>query len=149
MKKIPAVIICFLLLIASYPAIASIPDVTEKSPSFNEIAEGTKKYYFCYIEIEGVFNHNSKIMHWGFPFLTQLIFGDINNLDDVIEFVFLWNLTFPYKDAVISIYQKQGGKLLYEQYDLEQVKIGFFRGFYDATYYYATIKGNVFFVEPM
>ena len=148
MKKIPVVIIGFLLLIASYPTIASIPDVKEKSPSFYEKFEGNKKYYSCYVEIEGVWDNNYKIMYWGFPYLTKLFLGDFDDLNSILRVVFLWNLTFPYKDAVISIYQKQGGKLLYEQHDLKQVNICFFRGFYDSTYYHATIKGNVFFVEP-
>jgi len=148
MRKIPVIIIGLLLLMASFPTIASIQDDKEKSQSFNELPEGNKKYYFCYVEIEGVWDSNYKIMYWGLPYLTKLFLGDFDDLNSILHFVFLWNLTFPYKDAVISIYQKQGGKLLYEQHDLEQVQICFFRGFYDSTYYYATIKGNVFFVEP-
>jgi hypothetical protein len=149
MKKILVVIILgFLLMIAVYPSIASLQGVEKKSQSFNGTHEGDKKYYFCYIEIEGVFSSQLKTMYWGFPYLTKLFLGDFDDVDSVLKFVFLWNITSPYKDAVISIYQKQGGKLLYEQNDLEQVNICFFTGFYDATYYYATIKGNVFFVEP-
>jgi len=149
MKKLPAVIIGFLLLTASYSTIASISDVKEKTPFFDKKLESNKKYYFCYVEIEGVADYNWYIMHWGFPFLTYLFFGEFDDLDEIIEFMFLGNVTFPYKDATISIYQRQGGKLLYEQHNLEQVKFCFFVGFYDSVYYYKTFKGNVFFVEPM
>lgn len=149
MKKILGVIMGIIFLTASYPCIASSQDITEKTPSLNNAFQANKKFYFCYIELEGVWTNNSKIMYWGFPYLTKILFGGFDDLDSIFHFVFLWNITFGYKDASIFIYRKQGGDLLYEQHDLENVKIFFFTGFYNSSYYYATLKGNVFFVEPL
>ena len=137
MKKITVMMIFILLLITTYPSIVAVEDVEEKSISFGETVKETKKHYSCYIEIEGVWDSNLKIMYWRFPYTLGL---------DTC-FVFWWNISFPYNDAVVSIYRKQGGEHLYERYDLEEVKIYFFVGFYDSTYYYLIIKGNALIVE--
>ena len=137
MKKITVMMVFILLLITTYPSIVAVEDIEEESISFGETVTEAKKHYSCYIEIEGVWDYHLKILFWRFPYTLGL---------DTC-FVFRWNISFPYNDAVISIYRKQGGELLYERNDLEEVKIFFFLGFYDSTYHYLTIKGNALIVE--
>ena len=61
-------------MIAVYPSIASLQGVEKKSQSFNGTHEGDKKYYFCYIEIEGVFELPAKNNVLGFSIFNQIIF---------------------------------------------------------------------------
>ena len=134
LKKIGIIIVAILVLttipIARIAALTDRTVIDDKSTAENN----TKWYFGCYVEIEGTTYAGHRVL-----FLPHL-------LNQNITFCLIWENRFE-DNGTVSIYRKEGGPLLHEQFDVREFHIIVFFGSYNFQSNPLIIKGRVLAVQ--